>query len=341
MIKKSALFLVNLGTPSAPDPVSVGKYLTEFLMDEDVIDVPYLLRFILVRGIIVPRRKYASAHAYQKVWTETGSPLKFHSENLLDAVGRVNSSHTTKRFDVISYAMRYGAPSMMSRIAEMQAQGVESITVLPLYPQFATATSTSTRKEFERCLKVLKYKPIVKFIEEFYKEDFFIEPLASIIKKSMSEEKIDHVLFSYHGLPERHILKANSEAKNHCFKTARCCDVEKSYCYKSQCYATTRALVAKLNLAPNQYSVSFQSRLAGAKWIDPYTDEVIPELVKKGVKSLAVVCPAFVSDCLETLEEIGIRAREDFLNAGGERFTLIPCVNSDVDFAKGLLDAMV
>lgn len=334
-----ALFLLNLGTPDSPSPKDVGRYLAEFLMDPDVIDVPYLVRFLLVRGLIVPRRKYASSHAYSSIWSEAGSPLKIHTENLTSRVRDLAKQDSSKKYAHVEYAMRYGNPSVESRLVSLWEKGVRSLDVVPLYPQYAAATSLSTKKEILRVLDKHSLQMEIRFLESFSKDESFLNALVDNTRAATQGRNIQHFVLSYHGLPERQLKKAHTEAKNICL-TKDCCQIEKTYCYKSQCYATSFALAKKMGWREDAYSVCFQSRLGRAKWIDPYTDQILPELLKKGIKRVSVLCPAFVSDCLETLEEIGMRAREDFLAQGGEEFVLVSCVNDSPTFAKGLYQGL-
>ncbi len=324
---KVGVLLINIGTPKTNSPDDVGRYLSEFLMDPFVVDIPAILRWILVKVLIVPRRKFASSEAYKKIWLKTGSPLLVNSENL----ARSLSSQLGDRFSV-RIGMRYSEPSIMTAVSEFQKEGVTRIVVVPMYPQFADSSTTSSLEKLKTLPSPLPYS----VVEAFYDQPGFIDSFAEVIRDSLNSKEIDHYLFSYHGLPERQIQRLHPE---HCFKTPNCCETmseKNKYCYRAQCVQTTRKIVGALGLKPDQYSFSFQSRLGRTKWIDPYTDFRLPELAQKGVKNLAVICPSFVADCLETLEEIGIRGKADFIKAGGENLYLVPCLNAHPKWSKSL-----
>jgi len=327
---KGAL-LINLGSPNSTSVKDVKNYLDEFLMDEYVIDKPYFFRALLVKGIILNTRPKKSAAAYKKIWWDEGSPLIVLSERLHEKV--------KKQVDIpVELAMRYGKPSLKSGMQKLVDQGVTEIYLVPLYPQFAMA-STETILAFADKL-VKKHFPKVKLsdLPAFYNRPDYIEALSESIQKSLDESKPDHLLFSYHGLPERHIKKSDI-TKSHCTLDGSCCKTPSpahEFCYRHQCYETTRLVAEKLNLKEENYSVSFQSRLGRDPWIKPYTDFVIDDFAKDGLKKLAVVTPAFVSDCLETLEEIGMEAKDSFIENGGEEFTAIPCLNEDEKWIKTL-----
>jgi protoporphyrin/coproporphyrin ferrochelatase len=322
-MEKTGLMLLNLGTPDSPEPEAVGRYLKQFLMDRWVIDVPVLFRWILVKLLIVPKRKFASAEAYKKVWSDRGSPLLFHSNDLTDAVRKKMPAYK------VVTAMRYGNPSIENAFRELKSAGCTDFAIVPLYPQYA---ESSTRTAIDECLRVAKKFGVtgkIWFARAFYEHPKFIEAYASVLSRTLGDKNVDHVLFSYHGLPERHLRNLDYSGR-HCFASENCCDAitdANRNCYRAQSFATTRALVKKLNL--KNYSISFQSRLGRTPWIRPYTDVVIQELPKRGIKNLVVITPSFTADCLETVEEIGIRAKEDFLAAGGESFTRVPCLNSE------------
>ncbi len=318
------VLLVNLGSPQSPTAKDVKPYLDEFLMDKYVIDVPFLLRALLVRGIILRNRPAKSAEAYKKIWWDEGSPLIVLSE-------RMHKKVEPKSKVPVSLAMRYGSPSLKSGLQELVDQGVTEIMLFPLYPQYAMA-STKTIVELAEDLRK-KHFPQITFthVPAFYNKPDYIKNLVDSIKKSLNGFEYDHLLFSYHGIPERHIHKTDI-TKSHCKIDKSCCSTPSpahEFCYRHQCYETTRLVVEQLGIPEGKYSQTFQSRLAGDKWLDPYTDTSINELPEKGVKNLAVVTPAFVADCLETLEEIAMEANDEFLAHGGEKFHTIPCLNDD------------
>jgi protoporphyrin/coproporphyrin ferrochelatase len=330
LTKKGAL-LINLGSPDSPQPKDVKKYLGEFLMDERVIDINYLGRLLLVKGIILNTRPKKSAKAYQKVWTDEGSPLIVFSEKLHQKV-KENSKIP------VELAMRYGNPSIKSGIKKLADQGVTEIFLLPLYPQFAMATTETIVVLAEKIIKKDFPKISLTHLPAFYYREDYIEVLSHSIKTALKKLKPEHLLFSYHGVPERHIKKSDI-TKSHCKIDGSCCQTKSAahdFCYRHQCYETTKLVAEKLNLEEGFYSVSFQSRLGRDPWLQPYTDKTIENFALSGLKKLAVVTPAFVSDCLETLEEIGMEAKHSFLENGGEQFNTIPCLNDNDDWAKTL-----
>ena len=332
MTKKGAL-LVNLGSPDSTSVKDVKKYLGEFLMDKRVIDMPYISRFLLVKGIILNTRPKKSAEAYKKIWWDEGSPLIVLSERLLKKV-------QTKAKIPTELAMRYGNPSIKSGIENLVRQGVTEIFLLPLYPQFAMATNETIVVLANKIIK--KQFPHIKLVDfpAFYNKPDYIEALSSSIKKELKKTQPEHLLFSYHGVPERHI-KNSDITQSHCKIDGHCCDTASpahTFCYRHQCYKTTELVAQNLNLKEGSYSVSFQSRLGRDPWLQPYTDKTIADFAKNGLKKLAVVTPAFVADCLETLEEIGMEARDSFIENGGESFTIIPCLNDDDNWADVVSD---
>lgn len=325
---KGAL-LVNLGSPNSTSVKDVKKYLDEFLMDKRVIDTPYLIRAFVVKGIILNTRPKHSAEAYKKIWWDEGSPLIVLSERLTKKVQQ-NSDIP------IELAMRYGNPSIKSGIEKLAKKGVSEIFVIPLYPQFAMATTETITVLTEKIIK--KQFPHIKLthLPAFYQREGYIEALSNSIKTTLEKTNPEQLLFSYHGVPERHIKKSDL-TKSHCKIDGSCCNTPSAaheFCYRHQCYETTKLVAQKLNLKEEFYSTSFQSRLGRDPWLQPYTDQTIDNFAKKGIKNLAVVTPAFVSDCLETLEEIGVEAKHSFKKNGGSEFTTIPCLNDDDNWAK-------
>jgi ferrochelatase len=322
---KKGVLLVNLGTPDAPEPGPVRRYLREFLSDPRVLDIHPVGRWLLLNFIILPVRPGKSAEAYQKVWSKEGSPLLVHSRALAAAVAeRLRGEYE------VELAMRYGNPSLPDAVKALRARGVKEFILLPLYPQEATSSTSSTvARAYEVLAEPWDALP-VRVVPAFHDHPGFLDAFAEVARPVIAEARADHVLFSYHGLPERHMRKSDPSGQ-HCLSSASCCDVltdVNRHCYRAQCFATTRGLAERLGLAPGGYTLSFQSRLGRTPWIKPYTDLVLPELAKKGVKRLAVMCPAFVADCLETLEEVGLRAREQFIESGGESLTLVPSLNA-------------
>lgn len=319
------LLLCNLGTPDDPSPGAVRRYLRQFLGDPRVLDMNPVGRWALLNLIILPLRPRKSAAAYQKIWSDKGSPLLMHSSALLSAVsGRLGDDWA------VALGMRYGRPSMEDALDRFRHAGADRIVVFPLYPQYAVSTTGSTVAEALRLASRPWAPPALSFVEPFFDDPAFIAAFAAQGAPILQKQEHDHVLFSFHGLPERHLHKTDVSAE-HCLKAGDCCaavTAANRRCYRAQCFATARALAATLSLAPDRLSVSFQSRLGRTRWIEPYTDRTIAALAARGVKRLAVFCPSFVADCLETLEEIGIRGKEQFLALGGERLTLIPSLNA-------------
>lgn len=339
---KTGLLLLNLGTPNAPTADAVRPYLREFLMDPRVINIPGPLRWLLVNGIIAPFRAPKSAHAYQSVWTERGSPLLCASEDLTAAV-RARFADVAAQSGsepvMVELGMRYGQPSLPSVLERMKQAGVERLVVFPLYPQYSSATTGSSMERVVEITKEAWAMPALSFVPPFYDHPAFLDAVVAAGAEAFAASAADHVLFSYHGLPESHITACDNSGA-HCLKQENCCDqisAVNAFCYRAQCVATTRGVAARLSLAESQYSISFQSRLGRQEWVKPYTETVLQDLARRGVKRLAVFCPAFVADCLETLEEIGMRGQEDFVAAGGEALTLIPCVNAHTTFVDAVV----
>jgi protoporphyrin/coproporphyrin ferrochelatase len=327
-----AVLLVNLGSPDSPSVSDVRRYLREFLGDRRVIDIPAPLRWLLLEGVILRTRPKKSAHAYASIWTSEGSPLMRISRNLrkklADHVGA----------DVRVYlAMRYGSPSISDVVAQIAAEGVDELLVIPQYPHFAMSSWETVVVRIEEVIRTTAPQLRVACVEPFFADRDYIEALHAVSAPYLARTH-DHVLFSYHGLPVRHLRKYGC-TRGHSARCDDCCPpgtLSHSRCYRSQVYATTRALAARAGLSPDRYSVSFQSRLAGEPWCRPFTDSELERLPSHGVKNLLVLCPAFVSDCLETLEEISVAGRDTFLAAGGENFVQIPCLNDQPPYINFL-----
>ena len=323
------VLLVNLGSPDSTNPKDVKKYLDEFLMDPRVIDVNYLLRAFIVKGIVLKTRPKKSAAAYQKIWWEDGSPLIVISERLKEKV----QSHTDTP---IALAMRYGAMTIKKGLQELVDKGVNDVHIIPLYPQFAMATTETITVLADKLQK--EFFPNIKIdsLPAFYNKEDYIDVLSNSIKKGLENIDYEQLLFSYHGVPERHIRKQDI-TKSHCKIDGSCCDTPSKahqFCYRHQCLETTKLVAKKLNLKEGTYSTSFQSRLGFDQWLLPYTDRTIERFGLNGTKKMVVVTPAFVSDCLETLEEIAMEGKELFKEVGGEEFHTIPCLNDNDDWAK-------
>jgi protoporphyrin/coproporphyrin ferrochelatase len=331
----TGVLLINLGTPDAPTPDAVGKYLREFLMDPFVIDVPAPLRWFLVNVAIVPRRKYQSAEAYQKVQLPEGSPLLVHTRALAEGVTRrLNESDPGY---AVQFAMRYGNPSIRSALAKLKSSGVTEIIVLPLYPQYAESSFETAVVETKRAARELGCEARLNFLPPFYEYPGFISAWVERIGTSINAAATDHLVFSFHSLPVSHLKKFHTD--NQFQPTAECCTeitATNQSCYRAQCFATVQAIATRLELHPDDYTVSFQSRLGRAEWIGPNTVNVLEQLAQRGLKRLAVVCPSFVCDCLETLEEIGMRGRETFIAAGGEALQLVPSLNAEPTWVEAV-----
>lgn len=323
-MENRAVLLTNLGSPDSTEVEDVRKYLNQFLMDPYVIQLPWVLRRLIVSLFVLPSRPKASAHAYKSIWWEEGSPLVVLSQRLLEAV-KTNT-------DVpVAMAMRYGSPSIESQLLELAKQdGIEEILLVPLYPHYADSTIKTTIEEAKKVIESNQLGVRLVVLQPFYEEPDYINALvASAAPWLNSESGFEHILFSYHGLPELHLTKADPTG-SHCLKREDCCQVASpahATCYRHQVLRTTERFVEKAGLKPDQYSVAFQSRLGRAKWLEPSTVDTLEKLAQNGVKKLLVMCPAFVTDCLETLEEIALQGEEDFKKAGGESLTLIPCLN--------------
>lgn len=320
---KRAIILMNLGSPNSTDVKDVRIYLKEFLMDKRVIDSPYLVRTMLVNGIIAPFRAPKSAHAYRSIWTNEGSPLIVLTKQLQQALQQQVT-------EPVFIAMRYGKPSVKEAYDAIKTlhPDVDEVILLPLYPHYAMSSYETAVVDAQATHKKGKYSFRIITIKPYYNDPAYIKALAASIRPHL-DTKHDHILFSYHGVPERHILKGDI-THNHCLKVANCCETASpahSQCYRHQCFVTTHLVAAELGIPRDRYSISFQSRLGRAEWLKPYTALRLAELPQEGIKDLLIVCPAFVSDCLETLEEIAMQGRDTFMNAGGTNFTVIPCLN--------------
>jgi ferrochelatase len=332
--ERQGLLLVNLGTPDAPETGAVRRYLREFLSDARVLDISLPARWALLELVILPTRPSRSAEAYRKVWTPEGSPLLVYGRRL---AARLQEGLGPEW--AVELGMRYGNPSLDSALQKLAAAGARTITLLPLYPQYASSSTGSTLERVYQLAGEAWNVPALRVVPPFFDHPAFLDAWTEVARPALAAAKADHVLFSFHGLPERHVLKSDISGR-HCLKSASCCDVsvpENRWCYRAQCFKTARSLTARLGIPPEATTVSFQSRLGRTPWLKPYTDLLLPELAAKGVRRLAVMCPAFVADCLETLEEIGIRARADFLRAGGEALTLVPSLNAHPAWVRGLV----
>jgi ferrochelatase len=282
-----------------------------------------------VYGAVLPFRPRRSAAQYRTIWTDRGSPLLFHGLDLRAALAR-------KLGEEVRLAMRYGNPSITAGLDALEQHGVRRVVVVPLYPQYASSSTGSTLDAVYRWTAGRSAAPALTVVPAFYAHEGFLDPLAEVSRAPIGGA--EHVLMSFHGLPERQV-RATDHSGKHCFASPFCCDAIESAnrdCYRAQCYATARGLAQRLDLPRDRWSVAFQSRLGRTPWIQPFTDAVLPQLRQRGVSKLAVICPSFVADCLETLEEIGIRAREQWKALGGESLALVPCLNAHPRWVEGL-----
>lgn len=328
------ILLMNLGSPDSTSVPDVRRYLREFLMDPRVIDAPYPVRFGVVHFSILPKRPHESAEAYRTIWTEEGSPLIVTSRRLKEALEHAISVP-------IELAMRYQKPTVEDALEKLVTRGVDEIILVPLFPHYAMSSYETAVERVRSAVRHRREKLTLKVLDPFYNHPAYIRALVDSAENFLTHE-IDHLLFSFHGLPERHLHKADPTG-SHCLKVPNCCEIPSPAhrtCYRAQCLATVRSFAAATDLPRERYSVAFQSRLGRDPWMQPYTDVELARLAQSGVKKLAVLCPAFVADCLETIEEIGIRGRDTFLNAGGQEFTLIPCLNDRGTWVEALAEML-
>ena len=334
---KSGILLMNLGSPDSTEVKDVKRYLDEFLMDGRVIDKPWLFRLLLVKGIITPFRAAKSAEAYKTIWTKEGSPLIVLTRQLQQALQQLVK-------EPVEIAMRYGSltPDKGFDTLLKREPGLEEVIAVPLYPHYAMSSYETAVEHAKEIHRKKKYPFALKFIKPFFDNPSYINALAENIRPYLVEN-YDHILFSYHGIPARHLHRNDPDALKKCLASeGGCAPGSAGYdtCYKRQVFATTRLVMEQLNIPSNRYSISFQSRL-GKGWLEPFTDIRLEELPKEAIKKLLILCPAFVSDCLETLEEIEERGKEIFINARGESFKMIPCLNVHplwVSALKGWMD---
>ena len=330
-MSSNAVLLVNLGSPASTERADVRRYLDQFLMDPYVIDVPVVLRSLIVRGLILPTRPAKSAEAYAKIWTEAGSPLVVISE-------RTRAALEAQMGLPVGLAMRYGEPSVAAGVDELVARAgpLSELVVVPMYPQYAMASTTTAEVAVDAVLRArgIPYR----FVPPFFDDPGYLDALSARMRAELPPDA-QYVLFSYHGVPKRHLRKTDPTG-NHCLRSPRCCDTPSqahATCYRHQALATTAAVARRLELAEGTFGSAFQSRLGGG-WLEPFTDVVLAELPGRGITRLAVVCPSFVADCLETLEEIELRGRATFVAAGGTSFSYLSCLNDDPRWIAALAD---
>lgn len=331
-MQRTGILLVNLGTPDAPTPSAIGRYLKEFLMDPFVLRMPFVLRWFLVHVLIVPRRRFASAKLYKNIWTPKGSPLLFNTVSL----GEKLQKHLGDSYKV-AIAMRYGKPDLTSGLKQLLNDNVKSIHIVPLYPQYALSSTETCLTACEKALAALNAPIPVTFEPEFFGHPAYQKVLGETVRETLAQTKPDMLMMSFHGLPESHIHWTDPDSR--CLNDTECCANFAStapHCYRAQCYVTADAILREASWPREKSLVAFQSRLTKEPWLQPFTDVEIKRLGETGIKTLAVACPAFTADCLETLEEIGIRAQTDFAAAGGQKVTLIPSLNDRDDWVQAL-----
>ena len=321
--------MINLGSPDSTSIPDVKRYLDEFLMDKRVIGKSYWFRWFLVKIIILNTRPRKSAKAYKKIWWKEGSPLIVLSKRLFNKVKKLVKIP-------VALAMRYGSMSIINGLKELHEIGVNEVIVLPLSPHYAMSSYETVVEKVKKEVR-LKFPSIkLKIIDPFYNNKSYIKLLSNKIKETLKKVKYDHILFSYHGIPVSH-LKISDTTNKHCYKVKNCCSVKSDAhktCYKHQVLETTELVVKELKIDKSKYSNAFQSRLPNEAWLKPYTDSELVRLAKKGIKNLVIVTPAFVTDCLETLEEIAMEGKEEFLDSGGKNYYYVPCLNDDKDWSK-------
>ncbi len=331
--KPIGVLLLNLGTPDSPNTGDVRRYLRQFLGDPRVIDLPQPLRWLLLNLVILPFRPRKSAAAYRTIWTPEGSPLLHYGRGLVAGVAKELGDAYR-----VELAMRYGEPSVARGLDALLATSPASIVVLPLFPQYATASTGSALAEVARVLEAIEKPPPVHTIDAFFDHPSFCNAVAAVARPVLERFEPDHVVMSFHGLPEQQVRALDSNGHG-CLTAANCCaavHAQNRACYRAHCFATARTLTHTLGLEEEETSLAFQSRLGRTAWLEPNLVDVLPELSARGVRRLAVLCPAFVADCLETVEEVGIKARQQWHELGGDELCLVPCVNADPVWADGV-----
>ncbi len=338
-MKKTGVLIVNLGTPDSPSRKDVKTYLTEFLMDERVIDIPAWRRTLLVKGIIAPFRSMKVAKEYKKLWMDEGSPLLVHGKEL---AAKVQGLFNRERNSVyVELAMRYQSPSIKKALERLNKINVHQIIVFPLFPQYASATTGSVAQKVMEIVSKWNAIPDIDFIQSYHEDAGFIEAFASKVSADIEKYQPDHVLFSYHGIPERHLTNLQEQNEKQCAWPKCGCEkkaLNKPYCYRSACFKTSERIAETSKIGLTNFTTSFQSRLGKSPWIKPYTDEMIKQLLKRGVKNLLVVSPSFTADCLETSLEIGEEYRELFMENGGEAFHFTESLNAEDQWSKAVFE---
>lgn len=334
---KKGILLVNLGTPDSPSTADVRKYLDQFLMDERVIDINAFNRTLLVKGIIVPFRGPKSAKIYKEIWTEEGSPLLIYGNNVRKAIAeKLGDAYQ------VELAMRYQSPSIPDALERLKQAKVDSIKVIPMFPQYASASTGSVHQLVMEIVSKWQAIPPISFVNSYYDHPGMIKIFADNARKYF-DQKWDHILFSFHGIPQRQMRKADVSGQ-HCLKVENCCATlteNNKFCYSAQCHHTAQLIAKDLGLTNTDYTLCYQSRLGNDPWMQPYTSVVLKELAAKGVKRLLVLCPAFVADCLETLYEISFEYQEEFVELGGEKVQLVESLNDNPAWIDALEDIIL
>ena len=325
------ILLVNLGSPKSLSKSDVREYLKEFLSDDYVIDLPKILQQFILRAFILPFRPSKTKEAYEKIWEKEGSPLIINTQKIATSL----SEKTGWKVDI---AMRYQEPSIREKVKKYKQRKINEVIVIPLYPHHAMSTTKTTNIEIDKIVSEEYPGLKVRYIEPFYNDPRYIDALSHSIKPYLND--LDKLIFSYHGIPERHLAKGDVVG-DHCMKVDNCCDINcksSQSCYRSNVLATSKLTADQLELADNQWMVSFQSRVSimGPAWLKPYTDIEIDKLGENGMEKIGVVCPSFIADCLETLEEIEMQAKESFIESGGKELVYIPCLNNNPEFINAL-----
>ncbi|MFC5285154.1 ferrochelatase [Pedobacter alpinus] len=334
---KKGILLVNLGTPDSPSTADVRKYLGQFLMDERVIDINAVGRTLLVKGIIVPFRGPKSAKIYKEIWTKEGSPLLIYGHKVRDEIEKKLGNDYQ-----VELAMRYQSPSIEDAIERLKQDKVDSIKVVPLFPQYASASTGSVHQLVMEIVSKWQAIPPINFVSSYYDHPGMIKVFADNARKYL-DQKWDHILFSFHGIPQRQMRKADVSGQ-HCLKVNDCCATlteNNKFCYSAQCHHTAQLIAKDLALTPQDYTLCFQSRLGNDPWMKPYTSDILKELADKGVKRILVLCPAFVADCLETLYEISEEYQEEFEELGGEKVQLVESLNDNPAWIDALEDIIL
>ncbi|CAM3423890.1 ferrochelatase [Pontibacter korlensis] len=335
-LSKTGVLLINQGTPDSPAVADVRKYLREFLMDARVLDIPFLNRWMLVNLIIAPTRAPKSAKVYQELWTPQGSPLKVYGYEVAQQL-----QHALGNNYFVRLGMRYQNPAVPDALHEFRMQGISRIVVIPLYPQYASATTGSASQQVTEVINKWQVVPELHTVQNFLSHPKFVEAFAENGRRQMAQENYDHYVFTYHGLPERQLHKKDYVSNCHAANCTHAYNALNQHCYRAQCYETSRLIAEKLGIAPADYTVAFQSRLGNAPWIKPYTEDVVKQLTKRGVKKVLAFAPSFIADCLETTVEVGREYRELFEENGGETWHLVESLNKSSLWIECLQDIVM